>query len=326
MIRALPDDGVIRESGAYKIDMETYHRQCCDGPSISSSGLRTIVNESPWHFWAQSDLNPNRYPEREESDALTLGKAAHCLILGDEVFDEQFIYVPEDAPRRPTAAQVSAFERDGAWSPAAAPGAAFWEDFDKRAAGRKLLTDTQIKHIGYMAENIRKSPEAVTALTGGLTEVSMIWQDPITGVWLKSRPDVIPDNGFDFADLKTFAPRTKDITRAVQQAITEHGYHMQMALAVMGAEAVFGTTAKECVLIMAQSGPPYTVSSVRLDEDTLYWARVQVRHGIDTFARCLETGHWPMPIEGILTYSLPPSLSGRYAEMQAAGQLPNLER
>ena len=324
MIKSLTDGQTIEGAGAFKCSMAHYHSQdICPGPSISSSGIRKIVAQSPWHFWAQSDLNPDRYPEPEQSDALVLGKAAHALILGDEVFDEHFIYVPKDAPRRPTPQQVKAYEEDRA-TETGRSSVEFWSDFDVRAAGRAILTDVQIQRIGYMAENIRRCPEAVEALTGRLTEISMIWQDEITGVWVKSRPDVIPDNGADFADLKTFAPRSKTIQRSVHQAITDHGYAMQMALAAMGAEVVFGNTAARCVLVMAQSSPPYTVTPVLLDEDALYWGRVMVRHGIDTFARCLEAGHWPMPVEGILTYSLPDSALHRFSEMQARGDLPNL--
>ena len=326
MIRALADDEQVTEAGAYKVSMARYHGQdICPGPSISSSGIRTIVNDSPWHFWARSELNPKRYPDPEESDALVMGKATHALILGDEVFDEHFIYVPPDAPRQPTQQQLQAYE-EGRATDVGKHSVEWWRDFDQKAKSRSFLTDVQIKHIGYMSENVRRNPEAVEALTGKLTEVSMIWQDEATGVWLKSRPDVIPDNGFDFADLKTFAPRTKEIERAVHIAITDHDYHMQMALAVMGAKAVFGTSASECILVMVQSNPPYTVTPVKLDADTLYWARCQVRHGIDIFAKCLEAGHWPMPVEGILTYSLPPSIAGRLAEAQFRGELPNLER
>jgi hypothetical protein len=321
------DDGMVTQNGAYRMSMNLYHSQrVCDGPSISSSGIRKIVAESPWHFWSQWEGNPDRYEDAEESAALILGKAAHALILGDEVFDDHFVYVPDSAPRRPTATQIKAYERTGKWSDAAIDGATFWAEFDERAKGRLELTEAQAKHIVKMAENIRKSPEAQAALIGGMTEVSMIWQDEITGVWLKARPDVIPDNGADFGDLKTFAPRSKSIQRAVHQAITDNGYALQMALAIMGAEVVFGMTASECVLVMAQSNPPYTVTPVKLDQEALYWARVQVRHGIDTFARCLESNHWPMPVEGIMTYTLPDSLLHRYGDMQINGLLPNLGR
>lgn len=324
MILSLIEDQKIVRPGAYRMSMDHYHTQCCEGPSISSSGLRIIQQESPWHFWMQSDINPDRYPAKEESDALILGKAAHALMLGDEDFDAQFIFVPEDAPRRPTAAQIAAFERNGEWSEAAAPGAKFWAEFDERAAGRMMLSDEQVKKIGYMAENLKRTPLAVDLLTGQNTEISMIWQDP-TGVWVKSRPDVMPDNGADFADLKTISPRTKDIKRAVHQAITDHRYYMQMALAQMAAEQVFGFTAKECVLIFIQSTAPYTVTPVRLDEEALYWGRVECRKGIDQFAHGIETGEWPMPVTGILDYTLPMSLGERYSEMQFNGDLPSME-
>lgn len=280
--------------------------------------------ESPWHFWMSSDLNPNRYPAKEDSDALILGKATHALVLGDENFDREFVYVPKDAPRRPSPQQIKAYDEDRA-TDIGTESVEFWRAFDDEAEGRLMLTDVQIEKIARMSENIKQSPEAVSALTGGMMEISMIWQDEITGVWVKSRPDVLPDNGSDFSDLKTFAPRTKSIERAVHQAITDNAYFMQMALAVMGAEAVLGQTASACDLIMAQSTEPYTVTCVRIDEDALYWGRVLNRQAIDTFARCLATEHWPQPVEGILNYSLPPSMSVRLSEQQGEGLLPNLE-
>lgn len=325
-IVTIPDGEAVPGNGAYRCSMNNYHGQLiCPGPSISSGGLRKIVNESPWHFWASSELNPGRYPDdKEESAALILGKAAHCLILGDEVFESSFIYVPGDAPPRPTSTQIAAFKRDGKWSEAAVSRAEFWEDFDARAAGRSMLTDTQVQKVIYMAENLRKNTLATEVLTGGLTEISMIWRDEATGVWLKSRPDVIPDAAADFGDLKTYAPRTKSIKRAIHQAITDNGYVLQMSLAQMGSEAVFGQAATECVLVMAQSTEPYTVSVVRLDEDTLYWGRCLIRQGIDTFAECMKSGHWPQPVEGVMDYAYPDSFLARLSEMQAAGELPNV--
>lgn len=325
-IPTIPDDGQVTEAGAYRLSMGLYHSQAvCPGPSISSSGLRRIVNDSPWHFWMSWEGNPNRYPDKEPGDGLILGKAAHCLLLGDEVFDDLFIYVPADAPRKPTQQQIEAYAA-GRSTDIGKASVEFWTAFEAKAAGRHFLTDDQVKKIGYMAENLRRNPMAVEMLTGGMTEVSLIWQDEITGVWLKSRPDVIPDNGADAADLKTFAPQHSDIKVAVQKAITQNGYAVQMALAQIGAEQVFGVSATEFVLVFCQTTAPYTVTPVRLDEEALYLGRVLVRHGIDRFSRCLETGVWPMPVEDVLTYSIPPSLSGRLYEMQADGRLPYLER
>lgn len=322
----IEDGQIITKPGLYRMSMDWYHSQCCDGPSVSSSGLRSIWSESPYHFWQRSNLNPDRLPEGDESPALALGKGAHALILGEEHFDRMFAYVPQDAPSRPTKTQVAAYERDGKWSAAAQAGAEFWEAFDAKHAGKTMLTYDMVEKIRMMAKSIASNPVAVEALTGALTELSMVWKDEATGVWLKSRVDVIPNNGADFADLKTFAPRTKSIKRAVHQAITDHEYPMQMALGQIGARELAGMDAAECVLVMAQSSAPFCVVPVKLDEEALYWGRVKIRHAIDTFARCMEAGEWPQPVEGILEYTPPPSLLHRLGEMQINGDLPSMER
>lgn len=327
MIRAIPDNGQVTEAGAYRMSMSLYHSQrVCPDVSVSSTGIRKAALHSPHAFWSTSDLNPDRYPPKEESDALILGKAAHCLILGDEVFAESFAYVPEDAPRRPTATQVAAFEKNGFWSDAAKEGAEWWAKFDAEAAGRSLLTAEQVTKIGYMAENLAALPEAREALIGELTEISMIWQDDATGLWVKSRPDCIPSNGFDFGDLKTFSPKGGDMIIAAQRAITDHGYPVQMAMACEGAERIFGMSATRCALIFTQTSEPYEPVPILLDEEALHWGRVLFRDGLNKIAHGLKTGEWPGRAKGFVNYAYPPSMLHRFGEMQAAGELPMIER
>lgn len=307
------------------MSMDLYHSQrVCPGPSVSSTGLRQIALQSPHAFWKTWDGNPDRYPPKEPSDSLVLGRAVHSLILGDEVFEDHFIFVPDGAPRRPTATQINAFERDGKWSDAASDGAVFWEAFDKKAAGRLLLSPDQMEKITRMAENLAANPHCVELLRSNRTEISMIWKDEATGIWVKSRPDCIPNNGADFSDLKTFAPKSRDLILSAQRSITDFGYAMQMALAVMGSEQVFGASVKECALVFIQTSEPYEVIPVRIDEDSLYWARVLCRHGLDKMAECLKSGDWPGVGVEMTTYSYPPSMLHRFAEMQSAGLLPNV--
>ena len=327
MIREIPDDGTVTEPGAYRMSMNLYHSQrVCPGVSVSSTGIRKAALHSPLAFWKTSDLNPGRYPPKEEGDALVLGKAAHCLILGDEVFAENFAYVPDHAPRRPTSTQIAAFEKNGFWSEAAKDGAEWWAKFDAEAAGRSLLTAEQVTRIGYMAENLQSLPEAREALIGDLTEISMIWQDDITGLWVKSRPDCIPSNGVDFGDLKTFSPKGPDLMLSAQRAVTDHGYAVQMALAVEGAERIFGTSATRCALIFVQTSEPYEPVPIMLDEEAIHWGRVLMRDGLNKIAHGLKADEWPGRAKGFINYSFPPSMLHRFGEMQANGDLPLIER
>ncbi len=327
MIRTLGPDEKITEPGAFRLPMDRYHStDLCDGVSVSSSHLRTVTTKSPHAFWKTWGANPNRYPPKDDSDSLILGRAAHCLILGDEVFEEQFCYVPEKAPRRPTSVQVAAFERTGQWSDAAAEGAAFWAEWDAKANGRAFLTEEQVQKVRYMAENLAASPEAVTALTSQMTEVSMIWQDEATGLWVKSRPDCIPDNGYDFGDLKTFAPKGGDLSIAAQRAVTDHGYAQQMALAIEGAERVFGQGGDRCMLVFVQTSEPYEVVPILLEPEALYWGRVLNRKALDQIAEGIATGVWPMRVTNPVRYEYPPSMLHQFGEMQARGDLPSMER
>jgi hypothetical protein len=328
MIKTLANGEKVTEPGLYRTSMSWYHSvDICPGPSVSSTGIRKAALGSPMAFWKTSDMNPNRYPdEREESPALIMGKAAHCLILGDEVYSDHFISVPDDAPRRPTSVQVAAFHRDGDWSAAAREGAKFWTAFDLEARGRALLTADQVRRIGYMAENLAALPEATAALVGELTEVSMVWQDEITGLWVKSRPDCIPSNGVHFGDLKTFSPKSADLVLSAMRAITDHGYFVQMAMACVGAEHILGFSADQCALIFTQTSEPYEPIPIMLDAESLHWGKVMFRHGLDRIAHGLKTGEWPVLAKGFARYEFPPTLQHRFGQMTAMGDLPAIQR
>ena len=324
-VQVIPDGMPVPGPGLYRMSMTHYHSQaCCPGPSVSSTGIRKAALQSPHAFWKTWDGNPDRYPPKPEGDSLVLGKAAHSLILGDEVFREHFIFVPEDAPRRPTATQIKAFERDGEWSEAAAPGAEFWAEFDKRAAGRHLLSPDQMTALTRMAENLGANPLAMEMLISDMIELSLIWQDDATGLWIKSRPDCIPSNGYDFGDLKTFSPKGRDLRLSAIRSCTDFGYPMQMALAVEGAERILGGSTNDCGLVFIQTTEPWEVIPIILDEEALHWARVLNRKGMDLIAHGLESGDWPGVGADPIQYEYPASMLHRFGEMQAAGLLPKV--
>src|ERR1700741_2160605 len=92
----------ISRPGIYaNIPLADYHRgDICDGPSLSSSGLRLLWAKSPKHFWDKSALNPERAVEDEENHDFILGRAAHHLICGEIGFANLFSIRPTRAPER----------------------------------------------------------------------------------------------------------------------------------------------------------------------------------------------------------------------------------
>ena len=293
----LPDPGgKIDRPGAYRLTMERYHDpHLCVGPSVSSSGLRTIETKSAGDFWAFSGLNGSAF-EKVETAAFNFGKAAHALLLGDEDFDAGYVVSPYDGFRSKEARE--------------------WRE----AQTKVIVSPDDMDHIKGMSASL-KAHGLPDLIFGGEPEVSLIWRDH-TGVWIKARPDALPATG-DLGDLKT---TTDNELQPLMRGITKYSYDMQMALCVEGMEKVLHRSPTGVVIIYAQKKPPYTVTPISIGADALYWGKVRNRRAINTFAECWQSGEWPFQGDrDISEYQLPEWLAARLSEEQSDGRLPNDE-
>jgi hypothetical protein len=278
-MKSIPWDGQrVTKPGLYaNISLEDYHRgDICDGPSLSSSGLRALWSQSPKHFWDRSPLNPGRLIESDKKHFI-IGRAAHHLVCGELGFANLFIIRPEMAPdgRAWHGANKSCIK----WLAEAAR--------DKKT----VLTSEMVEIIRGMAVSLGNFPLMRAGILNGLVERSMFWRDPVTGVWLKARPDVISTSSGDFADLKT----TESVLyRDIQRSFDDFGYIQQGALVLEGARAL-GLEASSFTLVWVEKSRPHCVRAQALiDEDLARGARMN-RVAIDTFHTCFTEKHWPGP-------------------------------
>lgn len=281
----IEDGEIIEAPGCYAMSLDHYHGNCCAGPSISSTGLRTIADptQGPAAYWTTSPLNPHRI-ERETKSYLALGHAAHTLILGEQGFAEQYSVRPAEF-------------RD--WRTKAAQE---WRDAEI-AAGRTVLTPDDIETIRGMAgllpwqqpssgwsvpeSGLSNSRYVKLGLLEGEIERSLIYRDAETGVWVKSRPDVLPTASRIVADLKTTTSQAPD------RAIWEYGYHAQGAVVRSAMKAVLDAEMEEFFLVFVQAVPPYRVTIREIARVDLDAGAIQNRQALDVFARCLEAREWP---------------------------------
>lgn len=306
MAEILKDGQAVRGPGQYIASMDHYHTQAiCPGISVSSSGLRTIINESPADFWAFCELNEHRY-EKDTIPAFTFGRAAHNLLLGDEVFAEKFAVIPEGSPPNPTTAQIAAREL-GRISDEAAERFGFWDAFNAKNFGKEFIKAADMVHVSRIHDSIAKHPLAPTLLKGE-AEQSLIWQDDVTGLWVKVRLDVLSATG-DLVDLKSTARKGK---RLIMADVRARGYDMQLGLATMAMENVLGVpftpeeyAGRAAVLVFVYKSPPYHVMPIEVSYEALHWARLKCRRALNTMANCLLTDHWPGETDGIPVYDLP---------------------
>src|SRR3546814_13923964 len=81
-----------------------------------------------------------------------------------------------------------------------------------RESGMTILRHQEAEIVRQVADAIGLHDVAKLAMKGGDTEVTLVWQDEETGVWLRCRPDFLPSSVLRGAavravsDLKFMAP------------------------------------------------------------------------------------------------------------------------
>jgi hypothetical protein len=267
---------LITAPGAYSgIPNEVYHRDpgLLPGPSISSSGLKTLLGRSPRHYWYDSPLNPDRPPEKDKPH-FNVGKAAHDLLLLSERWPEAYHVLPADFNANATKAQADWHaEREAA-----------------RAAGKVILKADEAELVRAMGASLIANPYAAAALANGESEVTLAWQDPETGVWLRARPDFLPHKRLIIPDLKTAADGSP---RAFARQIANFGYAQSAALYSDGIKAVFGALPTNWLHIVLEKEPPHVVSLYELPGEDIERGRWLNRKAIRVFAECLSADKWP---------------------------------
>ena len=257
--------GIITEPGVYDITIDAYHSQCCDGPSLSRSDLWKIRTTTPAHFWAGSSLNPES--EREERSLnLDFGAAAHSVLLEGTLPETVFALSPYDDFRKKAAQE--------------------WRD-SQVAAGLIIVRSSDLEQIKRMADALHRHPMIREGLFRGEVERSVFWKEK--DVWLKSRPDVIPEDTI-LADYKTVSSASPE---AVAKSCAIYGYHVQMAMAADGIMAVTGKKIEHAALVVQEKSAPYLVQVYPLSEHYLYAGRLEYKAALDRFIECYGAGQWP---------------------------------
>lgn len=283
---------IIATAGAYAdISAEDYHRAAnlLPGPSLSSSGAKTLLAKSPYHYWFDSPLNPNRPPEADKPH-FNIGRAAHDIILLSDRWPEHYHVLPEGFSR----AKKNQLADEIAEADAAAE------------SGKTVLRFEDAELVRALADALRKNELAVATLTNGATEETLCWQDPRTKVWLRARPDFRPNSILEkrdvmvVSDLK-FVAASHASPDGFQRAIYNFGYHQSAAFYMDAIKAVYGHYPTHWVHVVVEKPEqgvkprhaPLTVSLYELPGEDIERGRVLNRHAIDLFARCLDRGEWP---------------------------------
>lgn len=287
---------LIAVPGAYAdIPAEDYHGNLDLLPeaSLSSSGAKKLLGSSPLHFWHDSPMNPDRPAERDKPH-FSIGRAAHDMILLSERWPDFYFVTSPGFSRSKT--KECAAELD--------------EVKAAEASGLTILRHEDAETVKAVAASLRRSDLAMATLTNGVSEETLVWQDPRTNRWLRARPDFRPNSILEqrdvmvVADLKFVAP-THATPEGFAKAIHNFGYHQSAAFYADGIKAIYGHYPTHWVHVVVEKEPPYCVAIYELPGEDIERGRWLNRRAIDLFDRCMSEGRWPGYADDPLQVGLP---------------------
>lgn len=260
----------VTEPGIYP-DMpeDVYHADPVPGGSLSSSGARRLLDTCPARFDYE---RRHPQPSREEFD---IGKAFHTKALG---VGAEIVVVDAKTWQTKTAKEARA---------------------EAYAAGKVPLLAHQAAEVDAMAAAVRQHPLAGALLSKGDVEQSLFWTDERTGIWRRSRLDLLRDDAI--VDLKSCESADEE---HIRKAITRYGYHAQGDYYLEGVRALLGRDLP-FLFVFVEKRPPHLIHVVQLDADALAAGRRLNDRAIDIYAECSSTGVWPGYADDITTISLP---------------------
>lgn len=323
----IPWNGLpITEPGIYSgIPIDTYHSLEIMPPGvrcISSTGVRTAVGESGAHFWDSSVYNPNR-KERGQTESMILGRAAHHLLLGEADFRRSFVVQP--------ATYIHPKDGEKDWN----NNATVCRNWKKLQAEAKLtvITDGQVEKIKGMAASMARHPMIKAGALSGYIEHSFFWRDEETGLWLKWRPDALPEGSLDVFDLKCVSAVDFD---SVERSIGDYLYNVQGAMGRAAFRAILGVEMTSFSLLCVESTRPHCVAPFELEtgghtysdgqtrESAMDLGERQLRAGLNLIAKGFATGEWSGP-GGTVSDARSIGLN-KWAQKQAEMRLAEIEQ
>ena len=243
----------LQEVDYYKIDRISHSRM-------------TNFRQSPRHYIYS-------LTHFEETPALVLGRAFHCLALEPDLFHEQFFTI--DTSKRDDLDHGMTSKANKLWK----------HTQIVHNQGRSLLTEDQTETVKRMVEALYNCPPA-RELLDVITEVEkpLFWTDPETGIEIKSKIDGLnPELTIDL----------KSCMNAKPSVFGRHAFDMEYhGQAGLYTEGRHENKMKrgDYYLIACEKEPPYGVSVNKASRDFLRVGRMLNTTTLEDFAYWREMG------------------------------------
>lgn len=238
-------------------DKAVTFEEYCEIPALNASVLKC---PTPAHML----FSLTEDEDEEEKQHFKIGRLVHLASLEPDRFHDSIAKIPEDAPKKPTKAQINAKK------PAleTIQSIQFWEHFTTTNAGRTVLKADELDQVEQMRDALLAHHQIRELLQcPGHTEATIeVWDDEMQ-VMRKMRYDKLPGAGADFLlDVKT--TRKELNINALKYEILGMGYHLQARYYMDGLNLASADKRKRFYFPFVRSAPPYIARLVELNVNT----------------------------------------------------------
>ena len=194
--------------------------------------------------------------ERPQSKAMEWGSIVDCLWLTPDLFPEQYVVIPADAPKKPSVTQINAARP----SPATVEAIAWWDNFNARAAGKTIIKPEVVAEARKAVSMLNQNDLAMEIHGTSAKQVALVGESPLCpGVKAKCLIDLLPMSG-RFQDAVSDLKTTKDpADHPITGIMHAFEYHMKMGYYGMNATAAGFGPRERGIIIWQRSSFPYDV-------------------------------------------------------------------
>lgn len=245
--------------------VDTYHTDMTADSNSSLNLFRASVER-----YAAIRIHRTMQPD-EATRPMIFGNAFHTLLLEPCQFEERFIGGVE-CDRRTTSGKLT------------------WADFLKVSEGKVILTTLEMELLRAMVVGVLRNEFAANALSweGGIIEKPVYWNDPLTGLPLKCRPDLLLPNGL-IIDAKTTDSGIDP--ESWSRTMDRFAYHRAAALYLDGCNTA-GIEATNFVHVVVSKEPPHECAVYEVGQESIDLGREENQRTLEELALRIDRQDW----------------------------------
>ena len=247
-------------------------------------------------------------PEEEPpTESMAFGSMVDMLWLTPEDWDNYYIKLPSQAPKRPSAAQIKARDK-GTASQSSLDAIFFWDSWEAKSLGKTAYDSTLMEKVRKSVNMLSMHPQAQYIHDHSDKQIVLMGDIPGNclqeGGKAKCMIDLLPRDGeLETADGKRLQLNECVVDLKTSHNVSEHGmrtaihnfeYHMKMAWYVRMLQGAGETQRDKAVLIFQNSKHPRDVHVRLIDPEDLAAGAILAQQRLDHLCQLNSENIYPL--------------------------------